>query len=182
VIGLAPVLAIQLVMGAAADLSQSGSGTVAVQSALIETPLRHVTGTALAVAGGIALLVVLRNILLKRRKAAAGPTWDCGYAYPSPRMQYTSASFAEPLIRVFRQVIQPRQRLLPPTGYFPGYAAFSSDTPDMFGERTYRPAWHMILSLDTRLRWLQQGRLHLYLLYIVVTLAVLLVWLFGFAG
>jgi len=94
-------------------------------------------------------------------------------------MQYTSTSFSEPLTRLFRQVIRPRQRLLPPRGPFPARASFTSDAPDLLTERLIRPAWLILLSLNARLRWLQQGSVNLYLVYPVIALAVLLIWRFG---
>jgi hydrogenase-4 component B len=180
VIGLVPVLAIEVVMPAAAALSGLDTAAAAAETTALETPLWRVTVAALAVAGSVGLLLLVRSVLLRRQTVRSGLTWDCGYESPSPRMQYTSASFAEPLMRVFQQFVRPRQRLSPPKGHFPARAAFASDAPDLFSERVYHPAWLLVLSVNTKLRWLQQGRVHLYLLYIAVALAVLLVWRFGF--
>src|SRR6185295_8467699 len=40
-----------------------------------------------------------------RRRAVA--LWDCGAGRPTARMQYTATSFAEPLQRVFDDVLAP---------------------------------------------------------------------------
>ena len=34
-----------------------------------------------------------------------GPAWDCGYPDPSPRTQYSACSFAQPLRRVFGELV-----------------------------------------------------------------------------
>src|SRR5438067_1498749 len=34
-------------------------------------------------------------------------TWDCGYARPTARMQYTASSFAQIVVRLFRSVLRP---------------------------------------------------------------------------
>jgi hypothetical protein len=43
----------------------------------------------------------------------------------------------------------------------------------------YRPLFSELRERMSQLRWLQHGRLHLYILYIAVTLIVLLVWQLG---
>src|SRR2546422_741188 len=58
---------------------------------------RAVAGTA-----GLVRLVTLR---VTRRRAVA--LWDCGAGPPTARMQYTATSFAEPLQRVFDDVLAP---------------------------------------------------------------------------
>jgi hypothetical protein len=66
-----------------------------------------------------------------------------------------------------------------PTGLFPRQASLATHTPDLFGESIYRPAFRGISWLMGRLRWLQHGRLQLYVLYIVLALLILLVWQLG---
>ena len=34
-----------------------------------------------------------------------GPAWDCGFPDPSPATQYTADSFAQPIRRVFGEVV-----------------------------------------------------------------------------
>ena len=54
-----------------------------------------------------------------------GATWGCGYLAPTPRMQYTSSSFAQMLVGLFGWVLRPRTHrprdlpLFPQTGRFP---------------------------------------------------------------
>ncbi|NQW18741.1 MAG: oxidoreductase [Chloroflexi bacterium] len=181
IIGIVPVLAIQVVVPAATNLSGISTAAAAIETTALETLLWRVTIAALAVAGSVAVLLLLRSALLRGRSVRSALTWGCAYALPSPRMQYTSTSFAEPLIRLFKQLVRPRQRLSPPRGPFPVRAGFASDAPDLLTERLIRPGWLILLSLNARLRWLQQGSVNLYLLYPVIALAVLLVWRFGFA-
>ena len=179
VIGIVPILAIHVVIPAATSLSGISPTAAGVETDALETLLWRVTVAALVVAGTIVALLLLRAALLRGRSIGSGLTWGCGYDLPTPRMQYTSTSFAEPLVRLFQQIIRPRQRLSPPRGPFPSRAGFASDAPDLLTERVIRPAWLILLSLNAKLRWLQQGSVNLYLLYPVIALAVLLVWRFG---
>jgi len=137
-------------------------------------------GKVAAVAlGGLALavaLALLRARLLAGRAVTAAVTWDCGYVAPSPRMQYTASSFADPLTRLFRIFLRTRRRFEPPAGLFPASSSFATETPDVYRERLYGPAFAAVDRFLGRFRWLQHGRLNLYVLYIVLALLALLAW------
>jgi len=132
--------------------------------------------------GSITLLVLiaggvwLRHFLLSGRKVGSTVTWDCGYAAPTPRMQYTASSFAQPITELFNIFLRTKKHLHLPGGYFPGPATFETHTSDVSFEKIYRPLFEGVQRLFSRFLVLQQGSLHLYVLYIVVTLLVLLVW------
>jgi hydrogenase-4 component B len=49
----------------------------------------------------------------------------------------------------------------------------------MHRELIYAPVFRGIGYAISRLRWLQHGRLHLYVLYVALTIIVLLFWSFG---
>jgi hypothetical protein len=108
-------------------------------------------------------------------------TWDCGYARPTARMQYTASSFAQPLTTLFLAVLGTRTRLLPPQGPFPLRAALVTETPDVFRAALFHPAFAAIERALARLRVLQHGRIQLYVLYIVLTLIALMLWKLGWA-
>jgi hydrogenase-4 component B len=124
----------------------------------------------------VAALAWLRARLLARRVVGAAGTWDCGYLAPAPRMQYTASSFADPVVRLFRFFLRTRQSFSPPEGLFPKSASFSTETPDVYRERMYGPAFAAVEEFLSRFRWLQHGRVNLYVLYIVLALLGLLIW------
>ncbi len=137
------------------------------------------------VAGSVAFLVLvaglawLRRRLLRGRTMAETVTWDCGYAQPSARIQYTASSFAQPLTTLFAPLLRTRRKLAAPEGYFPRAASLSTETPDAARVALYEPAFSAVGWVLARMRWLQQGRIQLYVLYIALTLLVLLVWKLG---
>ncbi len=104
------------------------------------------------------------------------PTWDCGYAAPTPRMQYTASSFASPLLILFHLFLRSRIVLHPPTGLFPKNAGFESETPDLFGQYVFGPLFAAVAWVASKLRRFQHGRIQLYVLYIALTILVLLIW------
>ena len=67
----------------------------------------------------------------------------------------------------------------PPLGLFPEQASFESHTPDVFHDYLFRPIFAAIVWTASKLRWFQNGRLQLYVLYIALTILVLLVWKLG---
>jgi len=130
----------------------------------------------------LALLGVLARIrrrLLSGRRAELVPTWDCGYVAPTPRMQYSASSFASPLLLLFRMFLKPHIHLQPPIGLFPNQASYESETPDVFREYLFRPVLAAITWAALKLRWVQQGRIQVYVLYIALTILVLLIWKLG---
>jgi formate hydrogenlyase subunit 3/multisubunit Na+/H+ antiporter MnhD subunit len=124
----------------------------------------------------IILLAALRKALLAGRSVSAAPTWDCGYARPAATMQYTASSFAQPLTDLFGQLLRTSRHASLPSGLFPSKASLATETPDVCREEGFQPVF---LSVDwglSKLRRLQTGHVHLYVLYIALTLVILLVW------
>ncbi len=127
----------------------------------------------LALIGSLALL---RRRLLAGRSVRRAVTWDCGYAAPAASMQYTATGFAQPLTQAAAALLRPEIESRPPEGIFPAAASFHAETPDAARERLFDPLFRGAAKWLGRLRWLQQGRVHWYILYLVVVLAVLLAW------
>ena len=61
-------------------------------------------------------------------------------------------------------------------GYFPAEAHLETETPDVGNERLYRPLFIFVKALLSKFGVLQQGRIQVYVLYLVVALLVLLFW------
>lgn len=186
-IGVLGPVAVTLLAPLAVSLSGSLSGSLAgtdpaATAAFLErtrTGFIQVTIAAGVLACLAAALVILRAALQSRRAVRRAGTWDCGYTLPDARMQYTSSSFAQPLVGMFHVPLATRRHWTPITARFPSRADFSSHTPDLFVEGVFRPVFAGIGTLLSRLRWLQHGRLQLYVLYVAATLIVLLVWKLG---
>lgn len=124
----------------------------------------------------LALLVALRHRLLRRRTVDEQLTWDCGYALPSARMQYTASSFAQPLTQFFAFFLQTRRHVSMPAGILPAAASLHTETPDVFQEVLYRRFFIYIRAALAKWRRFQQGTVQLYILYIALTLLALMIW------
>ncbi|TAM57014.1 MAG: hypothetical protein EPN53_00325 [Acidobacteria bacterium] len=176
-IGLGAPLVLTGMTGVLAQLAQ-GFGLPApdAQIATLRSALAWVALASLTLLAAVALAVLARRFLLRGRTVTAAPTWGCGYAAPTARMQYTASSFAQPLVDLFRPVLRTAAFGTPPSGAFPGPASFASATPDPVDRGLYRPLFAGAAALFGRLRWVQHGRIQLYLLYLVATLLILLLW------
>jgi hydrogenase-4 component B len=118
-------------------------------------------------------LLFARFRYLGRTVRAAG-TWDCGYAVPTARMEYTGTAFTQPLTDLFGVFLRPLKKLRLPKGFFPVDAALETEVPDG-GERTlWRPLFCGFAKVAEKLHFLQSGYLHFYLLVVVITLLVML--------
>ena len=70
------------------------------------------------------------------------------------------------------------RQLQRPEGIFPPKASLATETPDLCHGNLYRPGFMKLNWGIAKLRWMQQGHVQLYVLYIAVTLIVLLAWKF----
>lgn len=125
------------------------------------------------------LLVFLGAFLWWRVKKTVirhQPTWDCGYAKNSPRIQYTASSFAQILRDLFSVVLLHKKAPPNTKGVFPAPSQFSTESHDMMLHNGLNPAFRGSAGLLARLRIAQGGLLPIYLLYIVITLLALLAW------
>jgi len=175
-IGLASPLILPYLGPVLADLVGGPQVRVDVVLSMTTGILWLWTAVALLAVLMIALFYAAKAFDLRRRTAEPVGTWDCGYAAPTARMQYTASSFAENFTTLFAGVLRTHTRVKKPDGIFPKEASFHSETPDPFLSALYRPLLHVVERFRNRWKTFQQGRIQVYLLYIAVTLLGLLVW------
>ncbi len=177
-----------VVIGLAAPLVVASlASVVAGASGLSEGPVREslaaVTASLGIVVAVFAVLVVVAGlawVLRAHRLARAGvrraPVWGCGFPRGTPRMQYTASSFAQPLTTQFRLFVRNRETLVPPSGYFPVHSSYASDSGDPFLRLLFVPSFRWFSQAVSRMKFVQQGHTHVYVLYVAVTLIALLIW------
>jgi len=173
-------LAAPVIVGASADVVAAAtgvpSGSVRVQLATVAGPL-SMTVSVFAILIVMALLAWLFRVhRLRARRIGSGPVWGCGYLFPSAKMQYTASSFVQPLTTQFHLFVRNREALVPPTGYFPTAASYSSDSGDPWLRLLFAPTFRWFDRIVGRLNVLQRGHIHVYVLYVAATLVALLLW------
>jgi hypothetical protein len=114
-------------------------------------------------------LIALGRARRRSRRLTTQPTWACGYARTEPRIQYTASSFAAPLVSPYHSISGLRVQR--------GPFSFHSDATDPVLTAGILPLWHGLRWTAEQLRPIQQGRLALYLVYVVATVVILLLLL-----
>jgi hydrogenase-4 component B len=112
----------------------------------------------------------------RMRGAPVVGTWDCGYAAPSARMQYTSSSFAQMLVGAFAWALRPDVKRPELAGPFPGPGEFHSEIRDTVLDRMLVPSVERVDEQRRWVMWMQHGSAHAYILYILAALVFLLIW------
>ncbi|MDO8542414.1 MAG: hydrogenase 4 subunit B [Opitutaceae bacterium] len=145
----------------------AGPGTVSTLGILM-------TGVAL-----LSLPLAWRLVHARREQTRTGPTWDCGLAGLTPRMEYTATGFSKPIRMIFKALFRPHrevQREYDFSPYFAKTLRFESHTEEIFQTRIYRPLHGFVLRFSRRLRALQAGSLQAYLMYVFAMLLGLLLF------
>lgn len=177
-IGLGFPFVIGIFSGAIVDITGVPFEIIRLSLSDIIHPLVYLTGAVLVFYFGFLLIAVLRRKLLKKRGIEKVPTWDCGYAYVTPRMQYTASSFAQPIVDFFKGILRTYKGTPKINGYFPEGFSFKTKTADFFSETVFRPGIEIIHRITEKLTLIQHGHLRIYVLYILLTLVALFVWKF----
>jgi formate hydrogenlyase subunit 3/multisubunit Na+/H+ antiporter MnhD subunit len=140
------------------------------------------TLSPLLVVAVVVLLVLAIKALLKitaRAPRRAAPLWDCGAPPLTARMEYTATSFAEPLQRVFDDVIAPESDLdvtqHDESEYLVARVAYSRAVPDRIEHRLYLPVVHTVRRAGRMATHVANGSVHRYLGYGFCAVIVLLV-------
>lgn len=160
-------------LGPAVQQLAPGADMAPVQE--IVSPLPWLAAVLLA---GAAVVVIGRVWLRWRRSVRWALTWDCGYSQPTPTMQYTADSLAQPVTQVLQPALRTAVRWTPPRGLWPGPLEWVARTPERALAELYRPAFVRLAQLLGFFTRLQEGHVMVYLRYVGIALLVLLAWLF----
>jgi len=154
-----------------------GTGAVAVPLLTTLAPVTWISVGAVLLLGIIGVVWYRQSFPeddWQRRPA----TWGCGYIKGTARMQYTAASFAEQLVRLFRWGLWTDISAGRVIGFFPGLSRFADHTPDVILDRLLYPTFRALTRAAFLVRsFFHQGRINVYLLYCALTLCLLLIWI-----
>ena len=173
VIALTSPLILRVFKGILPDLTHLSAAACSFRLDRAAYTLEGFLVAAAAVIGMAAVLVGVRRCLLSGRSQTVVATWDCGFVKPSVRMQYTSSSFAQPLVDLFAPILRTHRRLEAPAGHFPSSASIRTHTADPFRRLFFDPLFAAVQRALIAGHILQHGRVHLYVLYIALTLLIL---------
>lgn len=161
-IGIAPALVWPLLAGAASTWQETWA-RVPTPAPLVALGRFHAALAVCAVLGVAGLRLRIRKTGVER-----AVTWDCGYAAPTARMQYTAGSFAAIIVGWFAWILRPQRHAHLPVGLFPSKASFEEHTPETVLTYVVYPAGRVVMRVVGAARRLQHGRLQAYILYVLI--------------
>jgi formate hydrogenlyase subunit 3/multisubunit Na+/H+ antiporter MnhD subunit len=181
VLPMAVLPAIGAAVGPALGAGEAAvSGVVTMRLAGIAGSLSPLLLTVALLAAGVVVVGVVRVVATRRARRAAR-LWDCGGGPMSARMEYTATSFAEPLQRVFDDVLQPETDVdvshYEESRYLVRAVAYRRKVPDRIERRLYEPVLTAFAAWGRAGRRLATGSVHRYLGYGFYTVCGLLLLL-----
>jgi len=134
---------------------------------------------AAAMVVAVLLALVLARWGVRHRAATVvAPLWACGADALSPRMQYTATSFAEPLQRVFDDILRPDTDVevthFAESQYLVEKVTYRTLMADPVEQRFYTPVVHAVTTWAQWVRSAHTGSVHLYLAYGAAGLLIVL--------
>ena len=170
-IGIFPQLIIQLPIKATLALGLTFDP-------ILFDPISQITeniSLAAMIFAALFLLVAgIRFFLYKGKTITRSGTWGCGFTQPTPKMQYTGASYASFILDFFRPVAPLEEDHVKIAGRFPVKTYYHSHVNDIAGIYMNQIIVNPVLFLFDKLRWIQHGDIHLYIGYILLAIILLL--------
>jgi formate hydrogenlyase subunit 3/multisubunit Na+/H+ antiporter MnhD subunit len=143
--------------------------------------LVYVNLVLIVVLMGLGIFVV--RMFRKSTVGAVGPTWDCGFVAPTARIQYTARGISELFTEtLLPKPLGPKVCISFPSGPLPRKSELLTNNHDPLTRAVYEPFFSRWANRFARLRWVQQGHLHIYLLYILMTLVIALTFSILYRG
>lgn len=134
---------------------------------------------AAVLAAALAVAVLARWRFRRRPAPARLPLWACGAADLTVRMQYTATSFAEPLQRVFGDVLRPDTDIevthTAESRYMAERITYRTAVADAIEQRLYTPVVGAVAAMAELLRRAHTGSVHRYLAYGALGVLIVLV-------
>lgn len=173
-LAVAPSVFAPALRRAVAALPAAGSVEFAYFGAVVRLPGLQGSIAPGAIAAGVGVAALTVTALARWRRGqrpapATLPLWACGADDLTARMQYTATSFAEPLQRVFGDVLRPDTDIevtqTPESQYLADRIIYRSRIADAIEERFYTPVIQTVAAAAGMVRRAHTGSVHLYLAY-----------------
>ena len=136
----------------------------------------------LVVLSALVAIPVLVSIIVSARRhphRTVDLPWGGGGSRARPRMQYTATSYAEPLVRVFDDVLKPSRDVqvthVAESRYLVERVRVEQRVSDVFETRLYRPVLNLFQRYGIVVRHIANGSIHRYLSYSFVALLIVLI-------
>jgi hydrogenase-4 component B len=161
-------LPVSLFAGKIGDIEQS-------KSLFSIEALNMISFCAFGLFGLAGLIYFIRRKVSSKKRVTIQPTWGCGYAAPTSKIQYTASSF----VRTYRKLAQPllsvEVKKKEIHGIFPDNGQHETHPYDKVESLLIDYPLKAIRHFINRFSFLQNGVLQVYILYGVVFIALILI-------
>ncbi len=123
----------------------------------------------------VSILLIIKYLTNKNKQISYAPTWGCGYTAATPKVQYTSTSFADNLLMFSGKVIAIKKKLkgthnkklslIGEEEIFPVARSFKVTPSDVVEEYVYNIPAAALISFLKKTAVVQTGNIQTYLLY-----------------
>lgn len=109
-------------------------------------------------------------------------TWDCGYYKLDSRSEYTATAFSKPFRIAFSFFLLPYRKTqkIRESFYYIKSFSYETHTTSVFKKYIYYPVIALVFKSAKFMRRIQPGSIHLYLSYILVTVLLLIIFMYKF--
>ncbi len=114
-----------------------------------------------------------------RTSARTYETWGCGQPTTTGRNEYTATGFSKPIRMWFSSIYRSHREIQTSyagSPFFRERFVFDTQIEPIFEKYLYEPITWLALAASRILRVIQTGSIHLYLLYILITLVIALIY------
>lgn len=142
----------------------------------ISGTMKGISLTMLALIFVIAVLLIIKSILQKKRVELIESTWGCGYTGANPALhQYTATSYASYIAEKAKFIsgLKTEYKPLSKDEIFPNPAKFKSKNSDIFENIFVLKPTKYILNIFEKVAVFQTGNIQHYLLYAIVYVIVM---------
>ncbi len=169
-IGIWPEPFIRLVFASLHDMSPLAT----ISPEILGTIPQNLAMAARLFLGLFLVIIILRRLLYHAKPISQSSTWGCGFSQPTARMQYTGTSYALSMVDFHRPFVKVRTKYSGISKIFPRWAGYATKVEDIAEIGLHRTLIQPLLWALDRLRWIQHGHIQLYIGYIILTIAILL--------
>ncbi len=184
VLAMAPSVVSAMLRRAVAALPAAGAVEFTGLGTVVRLPGLQGSIAPGAIAAGVVVAALIAAALASWRRGrrpapATLPLWACGADDLTARMQYTATSFAEPMQRVFDDVLRPDTDIeitqSSESRYLADKITYRSSIGDAIEDRFYAPVIQAISVASGWVRRAHTGSVHLYLAYGALGVLIVLV-------
>jgi hypothetical protein len=116
----------------------------------------------------VSFIFILRKLLTGHRKIEIAPTWGCGYASSSPKLQYTAGSFVRTYGKLYSALLLLFRKENEIKSIFPSDVHYETHPYDKIEKWLVDKPIQNYKSLLGRFLFLQNGKLQVYILYGII--------------